>query len=290
MDGGSWHAAARRSAQALGIDPRYLRRMRWLHKAAVLHRDHAPLRHNLRYVLLDPETDNFTYDLGNEPELAAWVAAVTGCEPALASRYVGEPRADAVLAARLRAATSGRWLWTRRDPRFGKRLGWYALARVLEPGLIIETGVHDGLGSMILLRALERNADHGTPGRLVSFDVNPKAGWLVGAHPMWELRIQSSRDGLPEVLAQPAKPDMFVYDGAHSRQAELWELEAVQRRLSTGGVLLSDDAHNGAMAAVCERHGLAYREVAERPLRHFYPGALLAAGRREPGRASDGAR
>lgn len=280
MDGSPWQARARRAAQSVGLDPRYLRRVRWLHKAAVLRRDHAPLARNLGYVLLDPETDNFTYDLANEPELAGWVATVTGCERELAGRYVGEPGADDQLRARLRTATSGRWLWTKREPRFGKRVGWYALARILKPGLILETGVHDGLGSMIMLRALERNADQGAPGRLVSFDVNPKAGWLVGGHPLWELRIQSSREGLPEVLARPTAPDMFIYDGVHSRDFELWELEAVLARLSDGGVLLSDDAHTGAMAAVCERHGLVYSEVGERPVDHFYPGAVLAAGRR----------
>jgi hypothetical protein len=280
MPGSSWHARARRAAWSVGVDPRYLRRVRWLHKAAVLRRDHAPLRGNLGYLLLDPETDNFTYDLSNEPELAAWVTTVTGCEPGVASRCVSEPGADERLLVRLRAATAGRWLWTKREPRFGKRLGWYALARILKPGLILETGVHDGLGSMILVRALERNADEGVTGRLVSFDINPNAGWLVGEHPLWELRIESSRAGLPAVLARQTAPDMFVYDGVHSRDAELWELETVQARLSDDGVLVSDDAHTGAMAAVCERHGLVYSEVAERPSGHFYPGALLAAGRR----------
>jgi hypothetical protein len=260
--------------------------MRWLHKAAVLRRDRASLWGNLGYLLLDPETDNFTYDLANDAELAGWVATVTGCNPELARRYVREPHQDEALNAWLRVATSGRWLWTKREPRFGKRLGWYALARVLTPGLIIETGVHDGLGSMILVRALERNADQGAPGRLVSFDINPDAGWLVGAHPMWELRVQSSQEGLPEVLERPPAPEMFIYDGVHSREDELWDLETVHRHLSPNGVLVSDDAHTGAMAELCERHGLVYSEVVERPARHFYPGAMLAAGRRAPGSGS----
>ncbi len=275
--------AGRRVAQRLGIDPRYLRRARWLHKASVLRRDHASLISHLRYVLLDPETDNFTYDVANDDELAEWVAAVAGCTPELAGQYVDEPRDDERLANWLRAATAGRWLWTKREPMFGKRLAWYALARSLRPGLTVETGVHDGLGSMILLRALERNADDGAAGRLVSFDINPTAGWLVGAHPMWELRIESSRDGLPALLATRQPPGLFVYDGWHSYEAEVWDLEAVAQRLPGGGVLVSDDAHSGAMAVVCERHGLRYMEVAERPRGHFYPGSRLAAGRRGSG-------
>jgi hypothetical protein len=47
-------------------------------------------------------------------------------------------------------------------------------------------------------------------------------------------------------------------------------------------VVVSDDAHNGAMTAICQRHGLTYAAVAERPKGHFYPGSLLAAGRRAP--------
>ena len=52
MSSHAWAVRARQTVQAVGLDPRYLRRMRWLHKAAVVRRDHASLRHNLRYVLV----------------------------------------------------------------------------------------------------------------------------------------------------------------------------------------------------------------------------------------------
>jgi hypothetical protein len=279
----AWQATARRTVQTVGLDPRYLRRVRWLHKAAVVRRDHASLRHNLRYVLLDPETDNFTYDLANQGELAAWVAAATGCPRLDARRYMDEPAFDADLQQRLQTATAGHWWWSKRRPRFGKRLAWYALARILKPDLVIETGVHDGLGSLLLLRALERN---GPRGRLVSFDINPQAGWLVGSHPQWDLRIQHSQEGLASVLAGPADPGLFVYDGLHTPEAETADLELVLPRMASWGVLVSDDAHNGAMSALCAHHGLEYHEVAEHPLGHFYPGSLLAAAQPAPRRSA----
>ena len=56
------------------------------------------------------------------------------------------------------------------------RLLLYVAARIHQPNLIVETGIHDGLGSLVLLRALERN---GRGGLLISFDRAPDAGWLV---------------------------------------------------------------------------------------------------------------
>jgi predicted O-methyltransferase YrrM len=236
---------------------------------------------NLPFVLWDPEPDNFTYRIANEADLAPWVAAVAHCDQRLAEGFVAEPAEDVVLQARLSAATDGHWLWTKSSPAFGKRLGWYALARIIRPALIIETGVHDGLGSLLLLRALQRNLDEGHPGRLVSFDINPTAGWLVGRDPLWDLRIQPSSQGLPEVLERFGEVAMFIYDASHSYDEERRDLELAAELLAPGGLLLSDDAQvTHALADLCRERELAYFEFQEIPVSHFYPGAVLGAGRR----------
>jgi hypothetical protein len=275
-----WQATARAAAHRVGLDPRYVRRLRWLHKAQAVRHSGATLRHHWRFVLIEPEPDNFTYEITNESQLAEWAAVVAGCELPTAEAYIAEPSQDAILRTRLRRATAGRSLWTKPSPAFGKRLGWYALARTIRPELIIETGVHDGLGSLLLLRALERNLQDGYAGRLVSFDINPTAGWLVDTHPLWELRVQSSRDGLPQVLAAVDRVGMFIYDGWHSYDQERWDLQTAADHLAARGVLLSDDAQvTHALSELCRERGLAYFEFQESPERHFYPGAVLAAGR-----------
>jgi hypothetical protein len=115
---------------------------------------------------------------------------------------------------------------------------------------------------------------------LVSFDVNPAAGWLVGEHPQWQLRIQSSDEGLAEVLSPTAPVDMLVYDGWHTFDAEYADLRVAAGHLSSGGVLVSDDAQvTRALVHLCEELGFDYSEFQEVPLDHFYPGAVLAAGR-----------
>ncbi len=276
----SWQARARERAQSVGLDPRYVRRLRWIAKAAAVRRVGAPVLPNLRYVLTDPEPANCTYELANESQLARWVAEVAGVERAAAAAVLAEPRADRQLRARLRAATRGHWWWSKREPPFGRRVAWYALVRLIRPALVVETGVHDGLGSLLLLSALERN---GGDGRLVSFDINPEAGWLVGPHRLWELRIERAVDGLPEVLAAAPLVGLFIHDSLHSYVNERGELELGAGRLAPGGVLLTDNAHGTrALADVCASHGLQYTEFFERPRGHFHPGGGIGAGTAAP--------
>jgi hypothetical protein len=272
----SWQARARERAQSIGLDPRYVRRGRWIAKAAAVRRVGAPVHEHLRYVLIDPEPANCTYELENEDELAPWVAGVAGVEQAVAAAALAEPRDDAELRARLRRATRGRWFWSKREPPFGRRVAWYALARLLAPQLVIETGVHDGLGSLLLLRALERNRGE---GRLVAFDINPAAGWIPGPHPRYELRIEPAVEGLTTVLAGSPPVGLFIHDSLHSYDNERTELELGATRLAADGVLLTDNAHGTrALGDVCASHGLRYSEFFERPRGHFHPGSGIGAG------------
>lgn len=283
----SWHARARVTAQRAGLDPRYVRRLRWFSKARAVRRVGAPVHRHLRFVVADPEPDNFTYELANEDELAGWVHSVCGGTLERARAALAEPLSDQLLNARLRATAGRRWWWSKPAPPFGKRRGWYAVARLLAPRLIVEAGVHDGLGSLLLLRALELNAAEGKEGRLVSFDINPTAGWLVGDDSRWSLRIESSTTGLPKLLAEGEPVGMFIHDSLHTYAHERWELDTVSAALAPDGVLISDNVHVTPALADCSRErGLVYVEFAERPVAHFYPGAAMGAGCRHAASAS----
>jgi hypothetical protein len=277
----SWHVSAREAAQRFGLEPRYLRRLRWIAKARAVQRSGAPMGAHLGYVVAGSEPDNFTYELRNQAELVGWVAEVAGCPESRVATLFGEVRADPVLTERLGAATARRWWWTKRSPPFGKRLAWYALTRLRKPRLVIETGVHDGLGSLILLRALERNGEEDAGGRLVSFDINPAAGWMVGPHPLWEMRVQAAVDGLTDVLAGGGDLGLFIHDSLHTYENELAELALAAGGLAEDGVLISDNAHaSSALADTCRQLGLRYFQFQERPRDHFYGGGAIGAGRR----------
>jgi hypothetical protein len=176
----------------------------------------------LRYVIRDREFTNLTYEIDNLDELVEFVAASIGCPQAEIDSYVHEPLQDGVLLEPLRAALRARP--DRNDePRFGRRLGWYAIVRALQPQLVVETGVHDGLGSALLLRALDLNGS----GRLVGFDVDSGSGWLVPERlqSRYELVLGDVRETLPRVLAD-AHVDFFIHTACTptSTSASSWRL------------------------------------------------------------------
>ncbi len=234
-------------------------------------------RQALRYLLLDRETTNLTYDIANEDELAAFLAASLGRSMLEIESYLDEARDDAELASRLarRLRAHGE---RNPEPRFGRRLGWYVVVRCLQPALVVETGVHDGLGSALILRALELNAREGRPGRLSGFDLDPKSGWLVEGVEGFELVVGDVRTTLSPSLAG-REVGVFIHDSLHAYEHELFEYSVAFGRRADPFALISDNAHaTSALADFCRDRELRYSLFVEQPRDHFYPGAGLGLG------------
>jgi hypothetical protein len=257
-----------------------LNRLRWIRKRGLLREYGVPLRSDLRrnlaYLLWDPEIDNFTYDLGNVDEVVGFLAESLGASRAEVDRCVREPLADKELHAMLRARTRPRRLSTKRLPGFGRRLGWYAIARLRRPSLIVETGIHDGLGSALLLRALDRNARDGlAEGSLISFDPRPETGWMVPdeLRHRWEPHFVTSQQGMEEAL-EGSRVDFFIHDSDHTYEVERFEFETALRNRAPDCVLLSDNSHGtSALEEMSAEIGSPYAFFPEKPRHHWYPGA-----------------
>ena len=241
-------------------------RLRWLHKARTVHRYGGRVSEHIPYVLLDPEIENFTYELGNGAELSAWLDDL--CE---GGRFPDELEGDERLRAELRRRLRRRPA-NKREPLFGRRAGWYAIVRALRPERVVETGMHDGLGSAALLAALERNGS----GRLISIDPKPGTGWLVPDYlrHRWTPVRATSYEALPEAGAI----DLFIHDSLHTPECETWELETAAAHGAT--TLISDNAH---AADTCERFAAErhapFTVWRERPRGHFYPGGGIGVVR-----------
>ncbi len=207
---------------------------------------------------LGRELDNFTYEIANEAELARFLDVAVGIAAADAARYIAELQGDSQLRGAIEATLRGRSDRNRTMP-YGRRLGWYAIVRARKPKLVVETGVHDGLGSAVLLRALARNADEGHEGVLVSYDTNRNSGWLIPAfvRSRYQLEIAPAPDAFVETLrGRPV--DFFIHDSDHRYEHETAEFEAIWPLAAADAVLLSDNAHAGtAFRDFCDRHGLA---------------------------------
>ena len=224
-----------------------------------------------RYVLLDPELDNFTYDLDNEQELASVVATALARPEQEIAGYFAEAHADAVLRQLPRRPLSQKI-----TPQYARRLGWYAIARSLKPEVVVETGVHSGLGSVLLLRALDRNRS----GLLLSFDVDPQAGWLVpeDLRGRWRMIVGKTTDTLEGAVAGRAV-GMVVHDSDHSYDCEYFELTTALAHAAQEIAVVSDNSHvTTALPDVLNEFGVQPHFFRERPQAHFYPGATLGVG------------
>lgn len=130
----------------------------------------------------------------------------------------------------------------------------YGLSRLLRPRTVVETGVADGRSSWVILAALERNGE----GMLHSFDINAKAGGLVGQHPRWRLTILDAKE--PEAsfiraVGALGTMDLFFHDSNHMYLPQLFEYRQAWPRLTPGGVLASDDVNDSrAFIDFCARH------------------------------------
>ncbi|HEY5032344.1 MAG TPA: class I SAM-dependent methyltransferase, partial [Actinomycetes bacterium] len=159
-----------------------------------------------------------------------------------------------------------------REIRLGRRVGWYALVRLLEPEHVVETGTDKGLGSCVLAAAVLRNGH----GRGTTLDINPAAGAMI-AGPYAEvidLRIGDSLD----TLAQLDAIDLFLHDSDHSAGHEARELAAITPRLTETALVLSDNAHvTWELPRWAEDHDRQFSFFAERPRKHWYPGSGIGA-------------
>ena len=128
----------------------------------------------------------------------------------------------------------------------------YALARILRPLAIVETGVCYGVTSAFLLKALEVNGR----GQLHSIDLPPlgeNADQFVGSlippslKKNWKLYRGTSKNLLVPVLRSAGGIGLFVHDSLHTYRNMRRELEIVTPYLIGPAVVIADDVEgNGA--------------------------------------------
>jgi methyltransferase family protein len=264
---------------------RKLSRLRWLTKLHQLRYYDFSIRKRplfaAKYVLLDPEIDN-------DDELVDFLASALGIDRARAAEHVAEARSDPELTDELSRRI--RWRWDmKRGIHLGRRLGLYAIAREVKPQLAVEAGIQDGLGSLVLLRALERNGEEGHPGRLISFDILP-GGWLVPERlrAMWTTIFESTTTALEPAL-DGLQVDLLVHDSGDDYERERHEYATALAHAGARLALVSGSGLQRARALpdVCAALGVDYHLFSERPKDHFYPGAGLALGLYERERHRD---
>jgi len=139
----------------------------------------------------------------------------------------------------------------------------YCLIRYYKPSVIVETGVCNGVSSLIILHALRKNKK----GKLISIDLpeieglkyennrfwtgkggsaipeGKVPGWIVpdNLREGWELHLGKSQDLLEGILSKEKSIDIFIHDSEHSYECMSFEYKCAYPYIKKGGLLISDD-------------------------------------------------
>ena len=227
------------------------------------------------------EGSNYTYRLANLEHLASWVVGVTNCEIQQAVFYINEIVNDGYLKNHLISKESQQRSRARYQQfgceLLGRRIGWYAVARVIKPKLIIETGVDRGLGSCVLTRALMLNESDGHYGRYLGTDINPNAGYLL-SNELSNFGKIAIGDSIETLTHLSETIDLFINDSDHSAEYEYNEYATISGKINQKSIILGDNAHaTNALFRFANLSGRKFLFFGERPLDHWYPGAGIGA-------------
>ena len=231
----------------------------------------------LKWGVRSREETNYTYGLTkrNLDYLACTVAAVTGAGVEVAAGYIREAQEDRVLAEHIIEMTRISKFRSFADLRceFGRRLGWYAFARILKPALIVETGVDKGHGAVLLAAAAKRNRAEGAECKYLGTDINREAGYLLAGEykQFGEILYGDSIESL-EKLTQPI--GLFINDSDHSSEYEYREYVTIKNKLDRNAVILGDNSHvSDSLATFSKESKRNFIFFREQPADHWYPGA-----------------
>ncbi len=230
-----------------------------------------------RWVRESREVSNYTYNLTahNKRNLASMIAVVLNRDYGEIEGYIAEIDGDRDLAEIVvRRSESDRYFDTHdHSCLFGRRIGWYAIARALKPRVIVETGVDKGLGSITLAAALLRNEAEGKPGCQYGTDIVPGSGFLL-CEPYSRVAQVLVGDSIETLKSFNQPIDLFINDSDHSPDYEAAEYDVIEAKLSPHAVVLGDNSHyTGALLDFANRTGRSFVFFQETPLNHWYPGA-----------------
>jgi len=221
------------------------------------------------------EGDNFYYDLTshNRSDLASLVAVLCGERVEVIDGYLSELSQDTALRSHIRSALVTDPMLKEVEVGFGRREGWYAFVRALKPKVVVETGVHHGVGACVITAALLRNTAEGHSGQYLGTDIDPNAGRLLSG-PYAEFGRVLYGDSIASLSSIKEPIDIFINDSDHSADYEGREYEAVEPKLSERSLVLGDNSHvTSKLNEWARSNKRPFVFFREEPLDHWYPGA-----------------
>jgi len=144
----------------------------------------------------------------------------------------------------------------------------YVMVRLINPDIVIETGVGAGISSTYTLKAMALNGK----GMLYSIDLPDETGLSGWAIPnelksRWRLYHGSSVDLLPAVLNDTGPIDIFLHDSDHSYEHMMFEFRTIWPYLKNNSIFLAHDVgRNDALFDFCRETGTSWNKVRTFPV------------------------
>jgi len=233
------------------------------------------IRQIRRWALKRTENDNFYYSLSpkNLIELGSMISIITGKSRDEIDIYFKEIEKNQELHEHIESIWANDAAMRDSVLGFGRRVGWYALARALKPKVIVETGVHHGVGACVLITALMKNSSEGFHGNYYGTDIDPNAGVLLSGDFTKYGKILYG-DSITSIKNFEQDIDFFINDSDHSEIYEAQEYEVVKSKLASNSIILGDNSHvTDKLSKFAQISGRPYLFFKEEPSNHWYPGA-----------------
>ncbi len=205
-----------------------------------------PLVYLIPWLFNSREITNYTYDLTNKNEryLASLISFILNVEINVVIGYMDELKNNEELISNIQKKIIENKLGITSDIscKFGKRLGWYAIARIMKPKIIVETGVDKGFGSCVLTSAIMKNVEEGYEGFYYGTDINEEAGFMFSNiyKPYGKIIYGDSIESLKNLSENI---DLFINDSDHSAEYEEREYNVIANKLSEEAIILGDNSH-----------------------------------------------
>jgi predicted O-methyltransferase YrrM len=238
------------------------------------------IKEGYQWLLNSCERDNFTYLVTerNQKHLGSLISLITGVSYEQVRGYFREVLESKEFQESYNRSVARYQGKLRLDPtempRIARRLGWYAMVRILKPKCVMETGVHYGLGAMVLGLALEKNQSEGHEGQYIGVDIVGTAGILFKESPYSKMGQVYTSDSIEFINNYQGKVDLLVVDSDHSAEYEYREYHAACKILSDKAMILGDNAHSSdSLHQFSLEKGRKFAFFREDPEEHWYPGA-----------------
>jgi len=234
----------------------------------------SPFRNVWRWIPLRTESDNFYYSLTdtNLKTLASTISVVTKQPQSSIQDYITEITGNQDFKNNLRDFFSNNPQMLDSELGLGRRIGWYAVVRAIKPKLVVETGVHHGVGASIICQALLINEREGYPGDYLGTDYDLQAGGLVKGDYATVGRVLYG-DSIESLERITRQIDLFINDSDHSSAYEGREYAVISSRLAENSIILGDNSHvTSELLDYSIAHSRKYLFFKEEPKNHWYPG------------------